>query len=234
MNEYTRFDAGELHGLARSILMGCGMKQEDADVGAGVLLYADLRGIDSHGVAHLSAHQSYVRGMRNGNVNPRPDVKIVSDRGALALVDGDGGLGPVVGHRAMGIAIKKARVSGVGLVGVSNSRHYGSAGYYAEMALEHDMIGISMTQASPAVLPTHGAKRKLGTNAISFAIPAGGRTAFRSGYGHKRGSRGEAGTGSEEVGADPGWVGGGLGGKGHDGPQRLLGRGRIGPTRFFA
>ena len=173
MNEYTRFDAGELHGLARSILMGCGMKQEDADVGAGVLLYADLRGIDSHGVAHLSAHQSYVRGMKSGNVNPHPDVKIVSDSGALALVDGDGGLGPVVGHRAMGIAIEKARVSGVGLVGVSNSRHYGSAGYYAEMALEHDMIGISMTQASPAVLPTHGAKRKLGTNAMSFAIPAG-------------------------------------------------------------
>ena len=178
MNEYTRFDAGELHRLARSILMGCGMSHDDADVAAGVLLYADLRGIDSHGVAHLSAHQSYVRGIKNGNVNPCPDVQTVSDNGTLALVDGDGGLGPVVGHRAMELAIEKARVSGVGLVGACNSRHYGSAGYYAEMALPHDMIGISMTQASPAVLPTHGAKRKLGTNAISFAIPAGKEPAY--------------------------------------------------------
>ena len=178
MNEYTRFDAGELHGLARSILMGCGMGREEADIAAGVLLYADLRGIDSHGVAHLSAHQSYVKGMKNGNVNARPDVKVVNDNGTLALVDGDGGLGPVVGHRVMAIAIEKARVSGVGLVGASNSRHYGCAGYYAEMALAHDMIGISMTQASPAVLPTFGAKRKLGTNAISFAIPAGEEPAY--------------------------------------------------------
>ena len=178
MNGYTRFDAGELHGLASSILVGCGMGGEDADIASGVLLYADLRGIDSHGVAHLSAHQSYVRGMKNGNVNPRPEVKTVRDNGTSALVDGDGGLGPVVGHRAMELAIEKARVSGVGLVGVCNSRHYGCAGYYSEMALPHDMIGISMTQASPAVLPTHGAKRKLGTNAISFAIPAGEEPAY--------------------------------------------------------
>ena len=173
MNKYTRFEADELHRLARSILMGSGMGHDDADVAAGTLLYADLRGIDSHGVAHLSAHQSYVKGIKNGNVNPRPEVRTVTDSGTLVLVDGDGGLGPVVGHRAMELAIEKARVSGVGLVGASNSRHYGSAGYYAEMALAHDMIGISMTQASPAVLPTHGARRKLGTNAISFAIPAG-------------------------------------------------------------
>lgn len=173
MNETTRFDACDLHGLARSILMGCGVSHEDAEVAAGVLLYADLRGIDSHGVAHLAAHQSYVAGLRNGNVNPRPDVKTVRDSGTQALLYGDGGLGAVVGHRAMELAIEKAGEFGVGLVGASDSRHYGSAGYYSEMALAHDMIGIAMTQASPAVLPTHGAKRKLGTNAISFAIPAG-------------------------------------------------------------
>ena len=84
----------------------------------------------------------------------------------------------MVGHRAMEMAIEKARATGVGLVGVSNSRHYGSAGYYAEMALPHDMIGISMTQASPAVLPTFGAKRKIGTNAMSYAIPAGEEPAY--------------------------------------------------------
>ena len=103
--------------LARSILMGCGMSHDGADVAAGVLLYADLRGIDSHGVAHLAAHQSYVRGMKNGNVNPRPDVKTVSDNGTLALVDGDGGLGPVVGHRAMELAIEKAKGLGGGVGG---------------------------------------------------------------------------------------------------------------------
>ena len=173
MNEYTYFDSGELHRLASSILEGSGMSGEDAKIGADVLLYADLRGIDSHGVAHLSAHQSYVKGLKNGNVNPYPNLKTISESPTIALLDGDGGLGPVLGHRAMEKAIEKARASGVGLVGVSNSRHYGSAGYYAEMALPHDMIGISMTQASPAVLPTFGGKRKLGTNAMSFAIPAG-------------------------------------------------------------
>ena len=173
MNEYTYFDADELHRLASSILEESGMSGEDADIGADVLLYADLRGIDSHGVAHLSAHQSYVKGLRNGNVNPRPKLKTISGGPTIAMVDGDGGLGPVVGHRAMEMAIEKARATGVGLVGVSNSRHYGSAGYYAEMALPHDMIGISMTQASPAVLPTFGAKRKIGTNAMSYAVPAG-------------------------------------------------------------
>ena len=173
MNEYTYFDSIDLHRLARSVLEGCGMGSEDSDIAANVLIYADLRGIDSHGVAHLSAHQSYVPGLKNGNINPNPDVRAVNDSPTIALVDGDGGLGPVVGHRAMEIAIEKAQASGVGLVGVSNSHHYGSAGYYAEMALPHDMVGISMTQASPAVLPTFGVKRKLGTNAISFAIPAG-------------------------------------------------------------
>ena len=178
MSEYTRFDAADLHRLAQVILTGCGMTAEDADIGAGVLLYADLRGIDSHGVAHLSAHQSYVRGLKNGNVNPRPALRTVNETPTTALLDGDGGLGPVVAHRAMEKAIAKARESGVGMVGVANSRHFGSAGYYSEMALEHDMIGIAMTQASPAVLPTRGAARKLGTNAISFAIPAGDEPPF--------------------------------------------------------
>ena len=97
MNEYTYFDSDELHRLASLILEGCGMSGDDSSIGADVLLYADLRGIDSHGVAHLSAHQSYVKGLRNGNVNPRPKLKTISGSPTIAMVDGDGGLGPVVG-----------------------------------------------------------------------------------------------------------------------------------------
>jgi LDH2 family malate/lactate/ureidoglycolate dehydrogenase len=134
-----------------------------------VLLAADLRGVDSHGVARLSG---YIRLFEKKRLNPRPRIRIVHETPSTAVVDGDMGLGLVVAPRAMKIAIQKAKKAGSGWVAIRNSNHFGIAGYHAMMALEHDMIGLSMTNASPLVAPTFSRERLLGTNPIAVAIPA--------------------------------------------------------------
>ncbi len=173
MDTSPRYHADDLRRLAREILTRCGMTSQDARVSADVLIDTDLRGIDSHGIAHLSSHYAYVPGLRSGKINPRARSHTIQEGPTTALLDGDGGLGLVVAYNAMTLAIEKAGGNGVAMVAVTNSHHYGAAGYYSMMALPHDMIGISMTNASPAVLPTFGQERRLGTNAISFAVPAG-------------------------------------------------------------
>jgi L-2-hydroxycarboxylate dehydrogenase (NAD+) len=152
-----------------------GCPEEDAVLAAEVLLSADLRGVDSHGVARLSG---YVRLKEAGRINPQPTIKIIHETPSTATVDGDGGLGLVVSPRAMQIAIEKAEKCGTGWVAVRNSNHFGIAGYHAMMALEKDMIGISLTNASPLVAPTFSTRRMLGTNPISVAIPAGSQPPF--------------------------------------------------------
>jgi L-2-hydroxycarboxylate dehydrogenase (NAD+) len=147
--------------------MGC--PSNDAKLAADVLVSADLRGIDSHGVARLIG---YVRLWDAERINPTPDIKIVHETPSTAVVDGDAGLGLVVAPKAMEIAMAKANSVGTGWVSVKNSNHYGIAGYHAMMALEKDMIGMSMTNASPLVSPTFSTERMLGTNPISVAIPA--------------------------------------------------------------
>ena len=147
--------------------MGC--SAQDAVIAAKTLLSADLRGVDSHGVARLSG---YVRLWQNKRVNPTPRISIVHETPSTAVVDGDAGLGLVVAPFAMQIAIEKARNAGTGWVAVKNSNHYGIAGYHAMMALEHDMIGMSMTNASALVAPALSKERMLGTNPIAVAIPA--------------------------------------------------------------
>ena len=147
--------------------MGC--PSEDAKLAADVLVSADLRGIDSHGVARLIG---YVRLWDADRINPTPNIKIVHETPSTAVVDGDAGLGLVVAPKAMEIAIDKAEAVGTGWVSVKNSNHYGIAGYHAMMALEKDMIGMSMTNASPLVSPTFSTERMLGTNPIAVAIPA--------------------------------------------------------------
>ena len=147
--------------------MGC--PSQDAKLAADVLVSADLRGIDSHGVARLIG---YVRLWDAERINPTPDIKIVHETPSTAVVDGDAGLGLVVAPKAMEIAMEKANTVGTGWVSVKNSNHYGIAGYHAMMALEKDMIGMSMTNASPLVSPTFSTERMLGTNPIAVAIPA--------------------------------------------------------------
>jgi L-2-hydroxycarboxylate dehydrogenase (NAD+) len=153
--------------------MGCG--DEHARLAAEVLLAADLRGIDSHGIARLTG---YVRLWEAGRINTSPDIRVVHQTPSTATVDGDGGLGLVVAPFAMQLALDKADAVGSGWVSVRNSNHFGIAGYHAMRALPRDMIGIAMTNASPLVAPTFSRERLLGTNPIAVAIPAGDEPPF--------------------------------------------------------
>jgi LDH2 family malate/lactate/ureidoglycolate dehydrogenase len=148
-----------------------GMPVADAAIAARVLVMADLRGVDSHGVIRLSPDKWYVKAIRDGIVNPNPRIRIVNETPASALIEGDGGMGMVVGQRAVELAIEKARRVGVGVVAARNSRHFGMAAYYAMLALPHDMIGISMTNAGRQVVPTFGQEAKYGTNPLCLAAP---------------------------------------------------------------
>jgi L-2-hydroxycarboxylate dehydrogenase (NAD+) len=155
--------------FAVEVFLKIGCSLQEAEKATDVLLSADLRGIDSHGLARLSG---YVRLWEAQRVNSKPNVRIVHESPSTAVVDGDRGLGLVVAPKAMEIAIQKANTCGTGWVAVKNSNHFGIAGYHAMMALPHDMIGMAMTNASPLVAPTFSVERLLGTNPICVAIPA--------------------------------------------------------------
>lgn len=155
--------------FTKNTFLALGCPEDDAQLATEVLLSADLRGIDSHGVARLSG---YVRLWEKERINAKPKIKIVHETPSTAVVDGDRGLGLVVAPRAMQTVLEKAKNVGTGWVSVKNSNHFGIAGYHAMMALEHDMIGMAMTNASPLVAPTFSLERMLGTNPIAVAIPA--------------------------------------------------------------
>ena len=169
------FSYQQLYSFSKNIFEKIGCSEADADIATKALLSADLRGVDSHGVARLSG---YVRLWEVNRVNAKPDIRIVHESPSTATVDGDRGLGLVVAPTAMQIAINKAKNAGTGWVSVKNSNHFGIAGYHAMMALPNDMIGIAMTNASPLVAPTFSAERLLGTNPIAVAIPAGKEQPF--------------------------------------------------------
>ncbi len=158
-----------------NVFTGMGCPLADAELATDVLLAADLRGIDSHGVARLT---SYVRLWELDRINATPSTSIVHETQSTAVIDADSGLGLVVAPEAMDLAIKKAAEVGTGWVAVKNSFHYGIAGYHAMKALKHDMIGMSMTNASPMVAPTFSMEGMLGTNPIAVAFPAGQEPPF--------------------------------------------------------
>ncbi|MBW8331352.1 MAG: Ldh family oxidoreductase [Prolixibacteraceae bacterium] len=163
------FDSDYLKEFTFQIFKSMGCPDNDARVAADCLNQADLRGVDSHGVARLNG---YVRLWELKRLNAKPEMKIIHETPSTAVLDGDLGLGLVTAPHAMQIAIDKAKIAGTGWVAVQNSNHYGIAGYHSMLALEHDMIGISMTNASPLVAPTFSKSRFLGTNPIAVAIPA--------------------------------------------------------------
>ena len=164
-----------LYKFTYAIFKSIGCNDEDATTATKTLLSADVRGVDSHGVARLSG---YVRLWEAKRVNTNPQIKIVYETPSTAVVDGDSGLGLVVAPFAMRVAIDKAKQAGTGWVSVRNSNHFGIAGYHAMMALQHDMIGMAMTNASALVAPTFSVERMLGTNPIAVAIPANHQPAF--------------------------------------------------------
>jgi L-2-hydroxycarboxylate dehydrogenase (NAD+) len=171
----SSFSYDQLFGFAEKIFLKIGCDKEDAKLAARVLLSADLRGVDSHGIARLSG---YVRLWDVKRVNANPQIRILHETPSTATIDGDSGLGLVVAPKAMKVAIDKAKQVGTGWVSVQNSNHFGIAAFHAMMALQEDMIGICMTNASPLVAPTFSIERLLGTNPICVAIPAGKQAAF--------------------------------------------------------
>ncbi len=176
--ETARVDHKKLKHFVCRVFQQLGVPEEDAAIAADVLVAADLRGVDSHGVVRLSPRTWYAKALRDGQINPNPKIRVIQETPAAALLEGDGGLGMIVGHRAADLAIQKARQAGVGFVGVRNSRHFGMAAYYALLALSHDMIGISMTNAGRQVVPTFGQEARYGTNPFCLAVPAGEEMPF--------------------------------------------------------
>lgn len=169
------FTYNRLHDFSRRVFLTMGVPPADAALAATVLVSADLRGVDSHGVARLSG---YLRLWKAGRINPDPHIRIVHQTPSTATVDGDSGLGLVVAPRAMQLAIEKAQQVGSGWISVRHSNHFGIAGYHAMLALEKDMIGMAMTNASPLVTPVFSRERMLGTNPIAVAVPAGEEPPF--------------------------------------------------------
>ena len=163
-----RYPIESLQEFSRRVFEHFGVPGEDARLASEVLAASDLRGIDSHGVARL---HTYFDMLELGRINPRPELRIVRETAATATVDGDNGLGLVVGPKANRIAMDKARECGSGQVAVRNTNHFGIAGYYVLEALKEDLIGWAMTNSTKLVAPLWGAERMLGTNPIAMAFP---------------------------------------------------------------
>ena len=172
----VRIPGDAMHGAVHEIFTRMGMPEDDARRSTDTLLYADLRGIDSHGVSNML--RAYIAGFKSGDINPTPDWKLERDAPAAATIDCDRGLGLTLGPQAMEIAIEKARNCGVATVVCNNGRHFGAAAYHAQMAIEHDMIGLSMTVGGLLVAPTHGAQAMVGLNPLSVAAPANEEAPF--------------------------------------------------------
>ncbi len=171
----NKFSYDRLYQFTHAVFQKMGCSLQDATTAATVLLSADLRGIDSHGVARLSG---YLRLWEAGRINAKPNIRVVYETPSTAVVDGDAGLGLVVAPFAMQVAIDKAKNVGTGWVSVKNSNHFGIAGIHAMMALKEEMIGMAMTNASALVAPTFSNERMLGTNPIAVAIPTNEQPAF--------------------------------------------------------
>jgi L-2-hydroxycarboxylate dehydrogenase (NAD+) len=166
--ETNLFHIEVLREFSTRVFLHFGCPKEDAEQAADVLACADLRGIDSHGVARL---HSYFELLSAGAINPKPQIEIIRSTMSTATVDGDNGLGLVVGPRANRIGMDVAEKSGSGWVSVRNTNHFGIAGYYVLKALERDLIGWAMTNSTKLVAPLWGAERMLGTNPIAIGFP---------------------------------------------------------------
>lgn len=154
--------------LMVEVLKKMGVPEVDAKVCSDVLIASDLKGIESHGIGRL---KMYYDRIKSGVQNPVTNIDIVKDKAATAVWDGNHGMGHVIGVKAMQTAIDKAEKYGIGAIAVRNSTHYGICGYYANMAVQYNMIGMTFTNARPSVCPTNGVTPMLGTNPICFGAP---------------------------------------------------------------
>ena len=166
-NVYVAFD--KLESFMRDVLISSGVPDKDAAIISDVLIESDKRGIDSHGIGRLKP--IYIDRIDKGILNPVTNIEIVKDEMACVTIDGHNGMGHVVAHKAMEMAIEKAKKYGIGMSVVRNSTHYGIAGYYATMATKENMIGITGTNARPSIAPTFGVENMMGTNPLTFGLP---------------------------------------------------------------
>lgn len=174
--EFNTVQHEVLKEFTSAVLQKVGLNSKDADITAELIVASDLRGIDTHGVAHLGPF--YVSRIQKGFINLKPDIRVESKTPAAAVVDGDDGLGFLVGHLGMSEAIKRAKEFGVGVTAVRNSTHFGAACVYSAMAVEQDMIGIALSSTGAIVVPPGSKSRGVGTNPISLGAPAGREVPF--------------------------------------------------------
>ena len=167
MAEFAGFK--KLESFMKDVFIKVGVPPEDAAICAEVLIESDKRGIDSHGIGRFKP--IYIDRINDKTQNPVTNFEIVKDHKAIAVIDGHNGMGHVIAKRSMQLAIDKAQHYGIGMAAVRNSTHYGIAGYYAGMAAQNGMIGITGTNARPSTAPTFGTENMLGTNPLTIGIP---------------------------------------------------------------
>ncbi len=170
MKEWIKINIDVLKEFVVDVFKKLGVPEEDAKITADILIEADRRGIGSHGVARL---RRYVEGLRTGTIKPVAEIKVLKETPNTLLISGGDGLGQVVSYKTMKMVIQRALQNNICFAAVRDSNHYGIAAYYAMMALEYDLIGISLTNSAPLVVPTFAKNAVIGTNPISIAVPAG-------------------------------------------------------------
>jgi len=169
MSDITWVPFSTLNPFVYDVFKSIGVPEEDAMICRDVLLDADLKGFDTHGVNRLKP--VYYDRVLAGMQKPITELQVIKDGPTTSLIDAGNGMGMVAAKKSMDLAINKAKELGMGMVAVRNSTHYGIAGYYAEMASKQGLIGITGTNARPAIAPTFGVEPMLGTNPLTFSIP---------------------------------------------------------------
>ncbi len=162
-------DWNTLEKFVMDVFVAYGVPEKDAVICTDILLESDRRGIESHGVNRFKP--IYLDRIKAGIQHPVTRLEIVRETPTTAVIDGHDGMGQVIGHKAMSMAVEKAKQYGMGMVAVRNSTHYGIAGYYASMAVRAGCIGITGTNARPSIAPTFGVENMLGTNPLTFGMP---------------------------------------------------------------
>ena len=171
VDDGIRFPAPKLRAWTEQVFQKVGVSKEDAVLLTDSLIEANLRGVDTHGITRMLC--VYVKRMQVGVVNPKTELKVLREHPSTALIDCKNSIGQVASNVAMRTAIEKAKTTGVAFVATTHSNHYGAAAYWAMMALDHGMIGLSSTNAPAVVAPTGSRTPMLGTNPFAVAIPAG-------------------------------------------------------------
>lgn len=166
---YSKVKYEEIKKLCNLVFNKFGFNEKESETIVDVLLLSDLFGIESHGIQRLIKYYSEIK---NGIIKLNSEMDIIKDTPISAVIDAQAGMGQLIGEKAMNLAIEKAQTSGFGMVVVRNSNHYGIAGYYAKMAEEKGLLGISMTNSPAVIVPTFGKDAMLGTNPIAICLPA--------------------------------------------------------------